>query len=258
MLGAITGDIIGSVYEFTNAKPDLDFPLFCPDSEFTDDTVLTVALADSILSKVDYQTMLYKYYKLYPDCSYGSRFQLWAARKEKQPYNSWGNGSAMRVSPVGWAYNDLETVLLKAKESAEVTHNHPEGIKGAQATAASIFLARTKNSKKEIKEFVEKNFEYNLELDLEDLRKSYRFNESCQDTVPQAIYTFLISENFEDSIRKAIYIGGDSDTLACINGSIAEAFYGGVPEVISDEVYRRLDNRLLKVVSSFIDKYSKS
>ena len=238
-------------------KPDLDFPLFVNDSEFTDDTVLTVALADSILSKVDYQTMLYKYYKLYPDCSYGSRFHLWAARKEQQPYNSWGNGSAMRVSPVGWAYNDLDTVLQKAKESAEVTHNHPEGIKGAQSTAASIFLARTKHSKKEIKEFVEKNFSYNLDLDLEELRKIYKFNESCQDTVPQAIYTFLISENFEESIRKAIYIGGDSDTLACINGSIAEAFYGGVPKNIVDEVYKRLNDSLLSVVNNFTAKFLK-
>ena len=255
MLGAITGDIIGSVYEFDSKKPNYDFPLFSPDSEFTDDTVLTIALADSILAKVDYQTMLYKYYKLYPDCSYGSRFQLWAARKEKLPYNSWGNGSAMRVSPVGWAYNDLETVLQNAKESAEVTHNHTEGIKGAQATASSIFLARTKNSKNEIKQFVEKNFNYNLDLDLEDLRKNYRFNESCQDTVPQAIYTFLISEDFEDSIRKAIYIGGDSDTLACINGSIAEAFYGGIPENIAEEVYKRMDSRITIIPNDFREKF---
>jgi len=255
MLGAITGDIIGSVYEFTNVKPNMDFPLFVNDSEFTDDTVLTVALADSILSKVDYQAMPYKYYKLYPDCSYGSRFHLWAARKELQPYNSWGNGSAMRVSPVGWAYNDLETVLQKAKESAEVTHNHPEGIKGAQATASAIFLSRTKHSKKEIKEFVEKNFDYDLDLDLEDLRKNYRFNESCQDTVPQAIFTFLVSDSFEDSIRKAIYIGGDSDTLACINGSIAEAFYGGVPEDIKAEVYKRMDNRITIITNDFREKF---
>lgn len=161
----------------------------------------------------------------------------------------------MRVSPVGWAYNELETVLLKAKESAEVTHNHPEGIKGAQATAASIFLARTKHSKKEIKEFVEKTFHYNLDLDIEDLRKNYQFNESCQDTVPRAIFTFLVSASFEDSIRKAIYIGGDSDTLAAINGSIAEAFYGGVPEEIKAEVYKRLDERLERIVKSFIEKY---
>jgi ADP-ribosylglycohydrolase len=251
MLGAITGDIIGSVYEFENAKPEYDFPLFENASEFTDDTVLTVALADSILTGIDYQTKLFEYYRLYPYCSYGSRFQLWAVRQERKPYNSWGNGSAMRVSPVGWAYNDLETVLLKAKESAGVSHNHPEGIKGAQATAVSIFLARTNHSKKEIKEFVERNFYYNLDFDFEDLRKNYKFNESCQDTVPQAIFTFLISESFEDSIRKAIYIGGDSDTLACINGSIAEAFYGGVPEEIKSEVYKRMDSRITIITNDF-------
>ena len=255
MLGAITGDIIGSVYEFTNAKPDLDFPLFVIDSEFTDDTVLTVALADSILSSVNYKTKMLEYYSLYPDCSYGNRFHVWANSKNPQPYDSWGNGSAMRVSPVGWAYNDLETVLQKAKKSGEVTHNHPEGIKGAQATAASIFLARTKHTKKEIKEFVEKNFSYNLDLHLEELRRTYSFNESCQDTVPQAIFTFLISESFEDSIRKAIYIGGDSDTLACINGSIAEAFYGGVPEDITKEIYKRIDGRIAIITNDFIAKY---
>ncbi len=254
MLGAITGDIIGSVFEFDFTKPEFEFSLFSKESRFTDDTVLTVALADSILSNVDYKLKLSEYYRLYPHCSFGSRFHLWATRKEQPPYNSWGNGSAMRVSPVGWAYNDLETVLLRAKESAEVTHNHPEGIKGAQATAASIFLTRTKHSKKEIKKFVEKRFGYDLDLDLEDLRKNYRFNESCQGTVPQAIFTFLISDNFEDSIRKAIYIGGDSDTLACINGSIAEAFYGGVPEEIKNEVYKRLDIRLTKILSDFIER----
>ena len=257
MLGAIAGDIIGSVYEFTNVKPDFYFPLFVNDSEFTDDTVLTIALADSILSNIPYKDKLREYYLRYPNAGYGGMFHKWARSKNPQPYNSWGNGSAMRVSPVGWAYNDLETVLLKAKESAEVTHNHPEGIKGAQATAASIFLARTKNSKKEIEKFVEKNFNYNLDLDLEDLRKNYRFNESCQDTVPQAIFTFLISDSFEDSIRKAIYIGGDSDTLACINGSIAEAFYGGVPETIAEEIYKRLNDKLSAIVNNFTDKYVK-
>ncbi len=255
MLGAIAGDIIGSVYEFTNAKPDMDFPLFVDDSGFTDDTVLTVALADSILNDFPYSEKLRQYYLRYPDAGYGGMFHNWARSNKSKPYNSWGNGSAMRVSPVGWAYNDLEKVLLKAKESAEVTHNHPEGIKGAQATAASIFLARTNNSKIEIKEFVENNFLYGLEFDLEVLRKDYKFNESCQDTVPQAIYTFLISDNFEDSIRKAIYIGGDSDTLACINGSIAEAFYGGVPEEIKSEVYKKLDNRLRGIVNNFNDKF---
>jgi len=255
MLGAITGDIIGSVYEFTDEKPEYSFTLFCPDSEFTDDTVLTVALADSILNDIPYEKKLRQYYLVYPNAGYGGMFHKWARSKNPKPYNSWGNGSAMRVSPVGWAYNDLETVLLKAKESAEVTHNHPEGIKGAQATAASIFLARTKYSKKEIKEFVEKNFSYNLDLDIELLRKDYKFNESCQATVPQAIFTFLISESFEDSIRKAIYIGGDSDTLACINGSIAEAFYGGVPEDITKEIYKRIDGRITKITNDFREKF---
>jgi ADP-ribosylglycohydrolase len=257
MLGAITGDIIGSVYEYTNAKPDMDFPLFAKDSEFTDDTVLTVALADSILNNFPYSEKIKQYYLRYPDAGYGNMFHSWARTTDLKPYNSWGNGSAMRVSPVGWAYNDLETVLQKAKESAEVTHNHPEGIKGAQATASAIFLSRTKHSKDEIREFVEKNFDYNLDLDLKDLRKNYQFNESCQDTVPQAIYTFLISENFEDSIRKAIYIGGDSDTLACINGSIAEAFYGGVPKNIVDEVHKKLNDSLLSVMNNFTAKFLK-
>ena len=255
MLGAITGDIIGSVYEFVYNKPEYNFPLFSNESKFTDDTVLTVALADSILSYTNYKTKLLEYYSQYPHYSYGLRFHVWANNRNPQPYDSWGNGSAMRVSPVGWAYNDIETVLQKAKESAEVTHNHPEGIKGAQATAASIFLARTKHSKDEIKEFVEKNFDYNLDLDIEDLRKNYRFNESCQGTVPQAIFTFLISESFEDSIRKAIYIGGDSDTLACINGSIAEAFYGGVPENIVEEVYKRMDSRITIITNDFREKF---
>ncbi len=255
MLGAITGDIIGSVYEFNSQKPEYNFPLFTEESFFTDDTVLTVALADSILSGTDYKTKLLKYYYLYPHCSYGGRFHIWANSDNPQPYNSWGNGSAMRVSPVGWSYNDLETVLQKAKASAEVTHNHSEGIKGAQATAASIFLARSKKSKNEIKHFVKKTFNYNLDLDIEDLRKTYQFNESCQDTVPQAIFTFLVSDSFEDSIRKAIYIGGDSDTLAAINGSIAEAFYGGMPENILTEVFKRLDARLLDVSTKFIIHY---
>lgn len=258
MLGAITGDIIGSVYEFDSLKPEYDFPLFTEESFFTDDTVLTVALADSLLSGIDYKTKLLEHYEHYPNCSYGLRFHVWANSRSPQPYDSWGNGSAMRVSPVGWAYKDLGTVLQKAKESAEVTHNHPEGIKGAQATAVAIFLARTNHPKDEIKEFVEKNFEYNLDLDLEDLRKNYRFNESCQDTVPQAIYTFLVSDNFEDSIRKAIYIGGDSDTLAAINGSIAEAFYGGVPVEISSEIYKKLNAKLLKIVNMFVENFMNS
>jgi ADP-ribosylglycohydrolase len=230
MIGAIAGDIIGSVYESTNFKPEFNFPLFSNDSKFTDDTVLTVALADSILNSVDYKIKVREYVKLYPNCPYGGSFIRWAFGSSNKPYNSWGNGSAMRVSPVGWAYNDIETILEEAQKSAEITHNHPEGIKGAQATALAIFLSRQNAAKQEIKKEIETRFGYNLDLEIEDLRENYSFNESCQETVPQAIYTFLVSDSFEDSIRKAIYIGGDSDTLACINGSIAEAFYKGVPK----------------------------
>ena len=255
MLGAIAGDIIGYVYEFEEGKPKYNFKLFKPDSRFTDDTVLTVALADSILSGVDYKTKLSEYYNLYLHCSYGMRFHSWAQSVDKKPYNSWGNGSAMRVSPVAWAYDELKTVLVKAKESAEVTHNHPEGIKGAQATAAAIFLARKGELKSYIQDYVEKEFGYNLNFELEELRENYQFDESCQKTVPQAIFTFLISESFEDSIRKAIYIGGDSDTLACINGSIAEAFYHRVPKKMISEITRRLDKRLLMITKEFCEKY---
>lgn len=254
MLGAIAGDIIGSVYEFDDEKPDYDFVLFTDQSHFTDDSILTIALAESILTNSDYNLKLYEYYHRYPHGGYGGMFHRWAKVKNSPPYNSYGNGSAMRVSPVAWAYNDLDTVLLKAKESAKVTHNHPEGIKGAQSTAAAIFLARSGKSKNEIKKFIEEEFNYFLDFELEDLREYYTFNETCQKTVPQAIYTFLISENFEDSIRKAIYIGGDSDTLACINGSIAEAFYG-IPDTIVRETLSRLDVQLLKVVNEFRDRY---
>lgn len=257
MIGALAGDIIGSVYESNRIKPEFDFPLFVEESEFTDDTVLTVALADSILRDRDLMFTMRAYYGLYPDRPYGGTFRRWAMSKIRKPYNSWGNGSAMRVSPVGWAFNDIETVLAKAKESAEITHNHPEGVKGAQATALSIFLSRMGKSKKEIKSEIEKRFSYNLDFDLEELRKKYTFNVSCQETVPQAIYTFLISENFEDSIRKAIYIGGDSDTLACINGAIAEAFYKGVPEEIKKMVFKKLDTLLTNVVEEFSDKFVK-
>ncbi len=254
MLGAIAGDIIGSVYEFGDLKPNYDFELITEFSHFTDDTVLTVALADSIINNVEYKLKLYEYYHRYPYAGYGGMFHIWANKKNAPAYNSFGNGSAMRVSPVAWAYDDLETVLSEAKKSAEVTHNHPEGIKGSQATAASIYLARKGKSKSEIKKFVEDNFNYFLDFDLEDLRKFYSFNETCQQTVPQAIFTFLISNDFEDSIRKAVYIGGDSDTLACINGSIAEAFYG-IPQSIVNAIKLKLDDHLLNIVNHFCDKY---
>jgi len=255
MIGAIAGDIIGSVYEFTDEKPEYDFPLLDNNSNFTDDTVLLVALADSILNNSEYKTKMREYYRLYPYCSYGGTFHQWARGTIDGPYNSWGNGSAMRVSPIGWAYNNVDIVLQKAKECAVITHNHPEGIKGAQATALAIYLSRIGSTKQKIKKEIKDRFNYNLNLDLEDLRENYIFNESCQGTVPQAIFTFLVSDNFEDSIRKAIYIGGDSDTLACINGSIAEAFYKGVPKGIKDQVFSKLDNQLTEVVKNFENNF---
>jgi ADP-ribosylglycohydrolase len=252
MLGAVAGDIIGSVWEFNDRKPAYDFELFASESKFTDDSVLTIALADSILNKIDYTIKLKEYFKLYPGRGYGGGFFNWASSGSMKPYNSWGNGSAMRVSPAAWAYNTLEEVLWYAKKSAEVTHNHPEGIKGAQAAAASIFMGREGREKDDIKKYIETTFNYSLDYTLDDLIENYHFTESCKETVPQAIYTFLISDDFEDSIRKAMIIGGDSDTLACINGSIAEAYYKGIPEHIEREVRMRLDERLLKITDQFM------
>jgi len=233
MLGAITGDIVGSVYEFDNINTT-DFPLFKPGRcFFTDDSVLTVALADAILYGKNYAATMKAYFRRYPDAGYGFRFFEWACNDESLAYNSWGNGAAMRISPVGYAYNTLEEVLQKALEYTEVTHNHPEGIKGAQATAAAIFLARTSYSKAQIRDYVVATFGYNLSRSCDEIRPSYKFDESCQGTVPEAMAAFLDSTSFEHAIRLAISLGGDSDTLACITGGIAQAFYGGVPDGIN-------------------------
>ncbi|WP_448562336.1 ADP-ribosylglycohydrolase family protein [Trichothermofontia sp.] len=254
MLGAIAGDIIGSVYEWQNHKSK-DFPLFSRRSHFTDDTVLTVAIADTLLNQGDYVDTLHRYYAWFPRAGYGKNFALWAACKRREPYSSWGNGSAMRVSPVGYAGSDLDTVLQMAAESAAVTHNHPDGIRGAQATAAAIFLARIGQSKADIKTYIESTFGYDLSRSLAEIRPSYRFDVSCQGSVPQAIIAFLESTDFEDAIRNAVSIGGDSDTIACITGGIAQAFYGGVPAAIVNEVLVRLDPRLRTVTEQFMQTY---
>jgi ADP-ribosylglycohydrolase len=234
----------------------VDFPLFSAGSRFTDDTVLTVAVADSILHRVGYTAKLKEYYRYYPHAGYGWYFHLWASSESSEPYNSWGNGSAMRVSPVGFAFNTIDDVLAEAKRSAEVTHNHIEGIKGAQATAAAIFLARSGESKHEIRRYIEKTFGYNLSEPLDSIRESYTFDVSCQGSVPQAIVAFLESENYEDAVRKAISIGGDSDTIACIAGGIAQAFYQGLPAFITSKVRAILDDRLNRVVAEFAESYS--
>jgi len=254
MLGAITGDIVGSVFELKAIKTT-DFNLFSNRSHFTDDTVLTIATADCILSKKSYLDS-YKYWgKKYPYAGYGGGFSRWLFSENLFPYNSFGNGSAMRVSPVGFAFNELDTVLDEAKKSAEVTHNHPEGIKGAQATASAIFLARQGKQKKEIKDFIRSQFSYDLDRSIDEIRPLYVFDETCQGTVPEAIIAFLDSDNFEDAIRKAISLGGDSDTLACITGGIAQAFYKDISQYITSNVKNRLTKDLLDILEEFENKY---
>ncbi len=260
MIGAIAGDIIGSIYEFNNIKTK-EFPLFSPNSFFTDDTVLSVATAEVILTRgsninsSDYVQAFKQYAQDYPDAGYGHRFRCWVRSDDIEPYNSWGNGSAMRVSSVGFAFDDIATVLKQAELSASVTHNHPEGLKGAKATAFAIFWGRKGASKNQIKAYIETEFNYNLNQTLDEIRPDYQFNESCQDTVPQAIIAFLESTNFEDAIRNAVSLGGDTDTLTCITGGIAEAFYGGVPEHIRQETLQRLDDPLRKITLEFYQKY---
>lgn len=257
MLGAIAGDVIGSLYEFNNIdKSDYrSFELFSDESDFTDDTVLTVATAHWILNKGDLARKYKRYYRAYPGRGYGAGFCKWADSRSYKPYNSFGNGSAMRVSPISLAYSNIEDVLFYAKASAEVTHNHPEGIIGAQAAAAAGFFARCGKSKKHIKKYIENKFEYNLDEPIESISKYYAFDESCRGTVPQAIRVFLESESFEDAIRKAMYIGGDSDTIACIAGGIAGNFYGGVPQAIKEKIFRILDTRLTGIIEKFYKKY---
>lgn len=254
MIGAIAGDIVGSIYEWNNIKTK-EFPLFGSNCDFTDDTVLTVALADSILTGEPYRNNLKRYYVHYPGRGYGGGFRAWAESSSVEPYNSWGNGAAMRISPVGYAYGDIATVLRKAEEFTAVTHNHPEGIKGGQATAAAVFLARTGTSREGIRAFVEKTFGYDLSRHTDEIRPTYKFNESSQRTVPQAIRAFLDSTDFEDAIRIAISLGGDSDTLACITGGIAQAFYGGVPREIEEQVYAILDEDMGRVTREFTERY---
>ena len=271
MLGAIVGDVVGSVYEWNNIKTK-DFPFFREDCFFTDDTVMTCAVAEAIMNggqKDDFIDAMKKYGRMYPNADYGARFNRWLVTDNREPYNSFGNGSAMRVSPCAWVMDATTDELPSegkrlAQLSSEVTHNHPEGIKGAMATADAIFMCRyffggygndngQSNSdnpeeiKRRIKEHIEKEYGYDLSKTLDEIRPTYRFNETCQDTVPQAIVAFLESTDFEDAIRNAISLGGDSDTLAAITGSIAEAAYG-IPDWIQDKVYTYLDEPLKDVL----------
>lgn len=271
MLGAIVGDIVGSVYEWNNIKTK-DFPLFRDDCFFTDDTVMTCTVAEAIMNggqKDNFIDAMKKYGRMYPNADYGARFNRWLMTDNREPYNSFGNGSAMRVSPCAWIMDattdELPSEVKRlAQLSAEVTHNHPEGVKGAMATSDAIFMCRyyfggysgdygkpindnPTECKKRIKEHIEQEYGYNLSQTLDEIRPTYRFNETCQNTVPQAIIAFLESTDFEDAIRNAISLGGDSDTLAAITGSIAEAAYG-IPEWIKDKAYSYLDEPLKDVL----------
>lgn len=256
MLGAIAGDLIGSVYEFNPVKTK-DFKLFSPGCGITDDSILTIAIADAILHNDDYQTKIQSYARRYPNPmgSYGARFSDWIWSDDPQPYGSWGNGSAMRVSAVGYAFDDLDTVLHEAERTAVVTHDHPEGIKGAQAAAAAIFLGRMGHSQSEIKAYIEQTFGYDLSRSLDEIRPTYEFNESCQGTVPEAITAFLASTDFEDAIRNAVSLGGDCDTLTCITGGVAQAFYGGVPDAIATQVLGYLDDDLKEITVRFMARF---
>jgi ADP-ribosylglycohydrolase len=260
MLGAIAGDIVGSVYEgkmaWQSARTPHFKPLFHPLARFTDDTVLTVAVADSILRSADLIDLLKDYASRYPSAGYGGSFRRWAASQSRKPYNSWGNGAAMRVSPVGYAYDSLDEVLLRAKCTAEVTHDHPEGIKGAQATAAAVYLARTGSGKDEIRGYIERNFRYRLDARIDDLRRGFTFEVSCQATVPPAIIAFLESTDYEHAIRLAVSLGGDSDTIACIAGGIAQAYYGGIPAEIRETSLERVDDRLRAIVAEFEARFN--
>jgi ADP-ribosylglycohydrolase len=254
MLGAIAGDVIGAIFEHCPTKRE-DFALFHIMSKFTDDSVLTVAVAAAIMDNDDYAGKIQYFAARYPNRGYGGMFTEWITQKDPKPYNSFGNGSAMRVSPVGFAFDDEDTVLLEAKKSAECTHDHPEGIKGAQATALAILRARKGSTKADIKEEIEARFGYDLNRDLSRLRLTYQFDVTCQGSVPEAIICFLESSSYEDTIRKAVSLGGDADTQACIAGGIAEAFYDEIPPAIETEVRKRLDAELKEVVDRFQKKY---
>lgn len=259
MIGAILGDMIGAPYEFDRGNKSKEFPLFCRYSQFTDDSVMTIAVAEALLDsrflndeaiKDALIQSMRKWGRRYPNAGYGARFSRWLRAKDPQPYGSYGNGSAMRVSAAGWLYDTLDQTRHAAALTAEVTHNHPEGIKGAEATAGAIYLARTGHSKEEIKAYVTREFGYDLTRTCDEIRPDYRHVESCQKTVPEAITAFLEGTDFEDAIRTAVSLGGDCDTLTCIAGSIAEAFYG-VPAALEAECKSRLPADMLDILCRY-------
>ena len=250
VLGAICGDIVGSSYEFHSTK-DYNFTLFNDRSRFTDDTVCSIAIADALLSGMPVDERLKHWCRKYPLAGYGGMFKRWILFDIVEPYNSWGNGSAMRVSPVGAFASSVDEVMGLAKRSAEVTHNHPEGIKGAQAAALAIHLALVGKSKSEIKTAIESTFGYDLGRSYDDIKPSYRFEVSCQKSVPESIIAFLESDDYESAIRKAVAMGGDADTMGAITGGIAAAYSGEIPESILAECLMRLPEEMKEVVNEF-------
>ncbi len=247
MIGAIAGDIVGSVYEGAGIKTT-DFPLFDPRCRPTDDSVLTIAVAEAIMSERPYGEVIREFARRHPHAGYGGSFRSWFRRDDAGPYGSWGNGSAMRVSPVGFAFDTEEKVIQEAAETAMPTHNHPEGIKGAQAVALAVFLARKGHDKEGIRGAVVEATGYDLSRSVGEIRPTYRFDVSCQGSVPEAIVCFLETDSWEAAVRAAISLGGDADTQACIAGGIADAFYGGVPGPVEEKVMELLPEDLAEAV----------
>lgn len=254
MLGAIVGDYIGSVHEF-HAPKVKDFVLLDPGCTVTDDSILTLAVAEWLMDGGDLAGRFHELVSAFPDAGWGGMFHKWARVRSREPYNSFGNGAAMRVSPVGWAFATLEETLEAAAASSRVTHDHPEGIKGAQATAAAVFLARTTRDKSVIRDEITRRFGYDLSRTLAEIRPTYGFDETCQRTVPEAVTAFLEASDFEDAVRNAISLGGDADTLACIAGGIAHAYFGGVPVELAEPALRAVPAALLPIWTRFRERY---
>ena len=252
MIGAIAGDMIGSPYErYPTKSKDIGAMV----ASFTDDTVLTIAVADLILNDTDCADTIKRYAQKYQSLPYGGTFRQWFNSRASEPYYSFGNGSAMRVSPVGFAYNSVEDVLFHAKRTAEVTHNHPEGIKGAQSTALAILMARQGAEKEEIRKEIATRFEYDLDRTIDEIRPGYSFDVSCQGSVPESIIAFLDSDSFVDAIKNAISLGGDADTMACIAGGIAQAWYKKIPEKVVTAVGAKLAPDLREILDRFNETY---
>ncbi|HSN94644.1 MAG TPA: ADP-ribosylglycohydrolase family protein [Anaerolineaceae bacterium] len=251
MIGAIIGDIVGSRFEFANHRHYDGFDLFAQLCDFTDDTVLTVATAKVLLDGGSYTEAYRDFARRYPFRGYGGRFSRWIANEHMGPYNSFGNGSAMRVSPVGFAFGDLEMTLAEAKRSAEVTHNHPEGIKGAQALAQAIFMARQGESKEGIRQAIAASFGYDFSRSIEQIRRVNRFDETCQGSLPEALTCFFESRDFEDCLRLSVSIGGDTDTIACMAGGLAQAYYKAIPSWIVEEARAFLPEEFKEILGRF-------